>query len=49
MTPNRLHQATAFGLSLLLTLALFAGVASLAEPAQAGPLLVQLPAPGSQG
>jgi hypothetical protein len=44
MTPNRPHQALSLVLSLLVSLALFSGVSSLAVPDHAAPVLVQTPA-----
>lgn len=44
MSPHRPYQAAAFVLSLIVSLALFSGVASLAGPEQGGQVLVQTPA-----
>jgi hypothetical protein len=44
MNPHRPQQAAAFVLSLIVSLALFSGVASLAGPEHGGQVLVQTPA-----
>ena len=41
MTTRRPQQLAAFALSMIVTLAIFTGVSSLAAPDHAGPLLVQ--------
>ncbi|MDH4050555.1 MAG: hypothetical protein OEU93_03195 [Rubrivivax sp.] len=49
MTTRRPQQAAAFALSLILTLAIFSSVSSLATPDPASPWLVQATAGTAHG
>jgi hypothetical protein len=49
MNSRRPQQAVSFALSLILTLAIFSGVASLSAPEHAGQLLVQASTSAAHG